>query len=203
MKKIPFYFCLSALAAVTFAYGLRAASKPPANTPSSTNSLSIRASEAEIFETTNGFRVSRFWGGVTVIDPPSQPGEPETIMTSSNLTARWAAAGRQIDDIIAETNVVIIQGQYRATANKAIYRATNDVVELIGNAVLRSTNVTQWASRVILDRANRRFRAIADPGTQIVTQIESDAIGATNKSFFGLPAPDKKTNDPAPASGKP
>jgi hypothetical protein len=166
-----------------------AATKPSSAGTSGVSVIRIAATNFMSFETNSGVRLAIYWDGVIVIDPPAKPDDPETVLTCDRLVVRVPKAGGNIEDILATGNVIIVQGQNRATGERAIYRATNDVVELTGNPVLSTPEGTMHATTIELDRANRKLRA---KGSPVVMEIRTDAIGSTNKTLFPPPVPDSK-----------
>ena len=60
----------------------------------------------------------------------------------------------RIDMIIAEGNVVMSQQNSRATAQKAVYTATNEVIVLSGNPIVEVPQGFLVASNIFFDRLN-------------------------------------------------
>jgi lipopolysaccharide export system protein LptA len=99
-------------------------------------------------------RTAVYHGSVKVEDP-------RVSMTCELLRARMPAEGKRVDSIIAETNVVIYIPQdgatNTATADRAVYTyaieagVTNEVLELTGAPVIRSSQATAVGTRLILD----------------------------------------------------
>jgi lipopolysaccharide export system protein LptA len=178
--------------------GVVAADSPTSGVPKST--LKITADTADFDSAT---RLIVFSGNVTVIDPPAKAGEPETRLRCGVLTVKVPEGGKNIESILAERNVVIVQGENRATGDRAIYHATNDVVELTGNPTLTTAHgELQRAAKVVFDRARGKLHAIGG-ADQVQMEIKGEAIGSTNKTLFPLPGPSKKKDEPARPSVKP
>ena len=94
------------------------------------------------------------------------------------LTVKLPVEGAsRVESIIAERDVVLEQSGSRATAEKAIYTfsvtatATNDVIELRGNPVLETPEVTIRGDVLIYDRvldtfvADKNIRTTFRPGS--------------------------------------
>ena len=91
-------------------------------------------------------------------------------------TVRLSPKDHQPMEIVAVLNVVIRQGDTRATGSRAVFTGTNSVVELTGHPRLQlaaaTTNTTQSSlprrlevtgAKVLLwDRANNKFKAKGD-----------------------------------------
>ena len=87
--------------------------------------------------------------------------DPRVNMTCEMLTARMPAAGKRVDSIIAETNVVISIPQdgatNMATADRAVYiytiesGVTNEVLELTGSPMIKSPQANATGTKLVLD----------------------------------------------------
>lgn len=148
---------------------------------------------ANTFEYDGTTRIVVYQGDVTVIDPPSKPGEPETRLTCQTLTVKLPEGGGRIETIQAEGEVVIEQGVNTATGAKALYRAETDVVELTGNPVLTTAQGVLRGTLVVLDRKNNKLRAF---GNQVRMELRQDAVGKPAEGLLDVKPkskPDGKT----------
>ncbi len=105
-----------------------------------------------------------------------------TKLTSEIVTGYVFAHTNQIQRMVAERNVSIEQGNRSAQGDKAVYTATNKVVELTGNpkAQLPEGRISK-AEALIWDRANEKLAARGSKS------IWHRAPGGTNQTILRFP----------------
>jgi lipopolysaccharide export system protein LptA len=102
-------------------------------------------------------------GGVTV----TQAG---LTIKSSRLTATYTRAGTtELNRIDAVGNVIITQGDLRATSNAAIYDMDTDLITLIGNVALNQGSNRLNGGRLVID---------LNAGRTVITGNNAPASGA-------------------------
>lgn len=136
-------------------------------------------------------RTAVYHGNVKVEDP-------RVNLTCELLTARMPAAGKRVDSIIAETNVVIFILQdgatNAATADRAVYTfsieagVTNEVLELTGSPMIKSPLATAVGTRLILNVATGVIS-----GEDVVMKYRA-AAPATNSVSTNAVAEPKASN---------
>jgi len=97
------------------------------------------------------------------------------------------AGTRQIESIVAQTNVVIAQKDSWAFGDYAIYTASNDVVTLYatsGEVLLDNPDFYLIGPKVIFDRKTGTFHA---PGAVTVGGSAQAGVFGTNTLGIGLP----------------
>jgi lipopolysaccharide export system protein LptA len=131
---------------------------------------------------------------LTVIFQTNRTSKPE--MSRPAAPGRSATAGPQtnpavstkVERIVAETNVVITQFANRATGDRAVYTASNDVVELTGRPVVMETVQGRLECRkIVLDRSQGKMTALSAPGP-VRMQLRGDAFGQPGIGFLGTNA---------------
>lgn len=210
---------------VVCALGRAAESKPARPTMTSTNDMEIWADDAfKAFEFVDERVI--FQGNVRVTNGPTTlTCERLMVIFQTNRTtrpeigrpaapARNPASGSptnpavstKVERIVAETNVVVTQFDNRATGDRALYTATNDVLELTGRPVVMETTQGRLECRkVVLDRGQGKMTALSAPGP-VRMQLRGDAFGQPGIGFLGtnalrLPgtkAPSTKKSSPTP-----
>lgn len=80
-------------------------------------------------------------------------------MTCGNLLLQFSGPSREIDQILAEQDVVIESGPIRAAAAKAIYRLDGDSLHLTGNPTWQFGEQQGRADELFFDRKAGEFRA--------------------------------------------
>jgi len=200
--------------------GQGAESKPGAR-PTATNDMEIWADDTfKAFEFVDDTVI--FQGNVRVTNGPTTlTCERLTVVFQTNRTSlapmnRPAAPGRspasgsqtnpavstKVDRIVAETNVVVTQLDNRATGDRAVYTATNDVLELTGRPVVMETVQGRLECRkVVLDRGQGKMTALSAPGP-VRMQLRGDAFGQPGIGFLGTNAL-RLPGTKAPSSKKP
>jgi lipopolysaccharide transport protein LptA len=142
--------------------------------------------ESDSFEHDGPSRTVKFIGNVTVVDPPSKPGEFETRLTCQTLTVKRSEAEGRIESIVADGAVDIVQGPNRAQGAKAVYNALTEIVELTGDPVLTMPQGNLRSPVVILDRKNNKLRALGSPGNRVTMELKQDAIGKPEQGLLGV-----------------
>jgi len=146
---------------------------------------------------------------LTVIFQTNRTSKPD--LNQPAAPVRSATAGPQtnpvstkVERILAETNVVITQFDNRAKGDRAVYTASNDVVELTGRLVVMETvQGTLECTKVILDRGTGHMTALSVPGP-VRMRLRADAFGQPGVGFLStnalrLPGTRKpSTNAPPP-----
>jgi lipopolysaccharide export system protein LptA len=94
------------------------------------------------------------------------------------------SASQRLSVIVAETNVVMVQKDGRATADRAVYTATNDLVKLTGNARLETLQGIMRCETIYYDRVKGKLYA---PGKVYMEGRSGMNLFGTNAFSFGLP----------------
>jgi lipopolysaccharide export system protein LptA len=125
---------------------------------------------------------------VVVVDPPSKPDGPATVIHCRELTAIRSSTGRA-DRIIALGSVQIDQGDNHALANRAVYYGSNETMVLTGGfdemhkrPVLYSSQFTNYGDMIVYDRAADTL-SIQTVRTEIPgSALKSSTNSNTNKA---------------------
>ncbi len=140
-----------------------------------------------------GFHYSTNQGPKAVFRDNVHITDPQMELMCELLTV-YFQTNYNIDMIIAETNVVVIQQDNWAIGDRAVYTATNGIMELTGNVMLDTPRGYSFASVVVYDRNKDSIYA---PGR--VKMVLPTSVG-TNFTGFGLPGAKSlgppKTNAP-------
>jgi lipopolysaccharide transport protein LptA len=148
----------------------------PQTGTTSTNELVIECDDG--FEYAGATAIYR--GNVRATDPQmSLRCEVLTVTFQTNQTN-----SAKIEQIVAETRVIVTQQQGQATGDLAVYLATNEVVLLMGNAVLETPQGKLLGDRVIFDRKSNKLTA---PGP-VRMVLKPDAFGEAGMSLLGTNA---------------
>jgi lipopolysaccharide export system protein LptA len=135
---------------------------------------------------------------VVVIDPPSKPGDPPTIIRCRELRAKRNAAGK-LDSIVASYEVEIDQGDDHARGQQAVYTATNEVMVLTGaypphpQPILFSSKGTNMGTEIVYDRARDKLFI-----TNATTVIPSTTLSSTNSIMSNDKRRAPKPQSPTP-----
>ena len=176
-------------AATIFLLGLtalaaRAQDTAPAASKPASPPINVTADRFE-FDAKKGFVIHS--GNVKVTDGDMK-------ISCGLLTVKLPAEGTsRVESIVAEQSVVLEQSGSRATAEKAIYTftvtptATNDMIELRGNPVLETPEVTIRGDVLIYDRVQERFLATGNirttfrPGSNKAPSFPFPSMTRTNQ----------------------
>jgi lipopolysaccharide export system protein LptA len=104
---------------------------------------------------------------------------------------------RQIESIVAETNVVVAQRESWAFGDRAVYTASNDVVELSafsGEVILDNPDFYLIAPKVIFDRKTGRSFA---PGAITAGGVTRAGASGTNSLGIALPGARRDRSQPS------
>jgi lipopolysaccharide assembly outer membrane protein LptD (OstA) len=106
---------------------------------------------------------------------PKTPKPVQSRLAAESVTADFFPQTNQVRQITAERNVVIVQENRRAQGERAVYNATNNVLELTGHptAELPEGKITE-ADVLIWDRAQNKLsgRRIRAEGTAPVPRSD-------------------------------
>lgn len=180
---------------------VRAADKPPAQTPATAAAGALTKSNAspafvsgsiEIFADRSEFDIRR---NVIVYQGNVRAVEPKMTLVCEQLTVKVPRKGERVESILAETNVVVDltdeKGQkVRGTGDKAVYTfkatttETNEVVELHGSPLLDTDQGTLAGDVITYDRVSGKVRA-----TNQRMVVRQDLTGGTNKTHAATNRP--------------
>ena len=109
-----------------------------------------------------------FLGGVRV----TAPSQPEDEIACEVLAAFFSGASNKLDQLVAEDQVRIRQGQLRATGHKATFSAPRGLIELSGNPQTGAPRITRdgqtyTADQLILDRLKGTYRLKGHPRVEV------------------------------------
>jgi lipopolysaccharide export system protein LptA len=148
---------------------------PAPNSPS--RDIRIRSNKFDyLSQTSQGV----YLGNVRAVDP-------EMELTCGKLAVQRSATGNRMDRITAEETVGIFikKDRIRASGERAVYTASNDIVELTGNPFLERTNGTLRAQRVTVERNTGTLRA----NGAVDSLYRADAFARANTGTASGPAP--------------
>jgi lipopolysaccharide export system protein LptA len=131
-----------------------------------------------------------YYGNVRVIDR-----DMELMCEQLTINFQTNSGTRQLERIVAETNVVIAQKDSWAFGDKAVYTITNDLFELsatTGEVLLDHPDFYLIGATVIYDRKTGKFHA---PGAVTVGGTAQGGFG-TNALGLGLPVRDARPTPP-------
>jgi lipopolysaccharide transport protein LptA len=145
--------------------------------------LMLRAAEGVIPITADGWEfdlrdgVFHYWGNVHV----DAPGLME--LTCEDLVAVMPEEGGRMDQLVATTNVVILvirppnrpgdePVQIRATGQRAVYTATNQVVTLTGEPRLESMHGVATGERILYNMDTGKVRVLGN----VRSRLNPDAL---------------------------
>lgn len=147
---------------------------------------------------------------VVVVDPPSKPGGPETILTCVWATGRRDAAGN-IDEIVAHEHVTIDQGDLHARGHRALYTGTNELLVLTGAYDINDashpypylfktlgTNIsnssTQSAVAIVYDRVNNTVSSYSNVVLYVAPAALKSITPTNSPGSTNVPARPKRSN---------
>lgn len=120
---------------------------------------------------------------VVVVDPPSKPGDPPTIVRCREASAKMGEKGR-IETITAVGAVQIDQGDRHARSDRAVYYATNETMVLTGGfdaqnprPYLFSTEGRSDGDVIVYDRIAGTISF-----QEVKTEIHGSALKSMNKT---------------------
>ncbi|HWH72188.1 MAG TPA: LptA/OstA family protein, partial [Candidatus Sulfotelmatobacter sp.] len=90
-------------------------------------------------------------------------GQVRVASTNLNLTGgilKLPLSGRQLQSLIAETNVVITYSGVQATGERAVYAPDTGLLRLTGHPTWRAEQREGRGNELVIDRTNRIFRAL-------------------------------------------
>ncbi len=87
--------------------------------------------------------------------------DPQMKLACDEMTVKTATTGGGVESIVARQNVVIEQGDTRATGTQAVYviNATGETIEVTGNAAWHSQGHEGKGDVLILDRKLNQFKS--------------------------------------------
>jgi len=174
---------------------LAAQNKPqPAEPPKAANKARAATNSpieitAQTVTHSNIAGVTIFTGNVKAWDDEMELYSRVMTVRFLNVTNQDKSVTRSIATIIADGDAVIVNKKDKsmAAADKAVYRATDDRVELTGDTLMESSGLFSTADLVIYDRAGGgvlkaigNVRVVVDPST----------LGRTNR--FGRAKPEQR-----------
>jgi lipopolysaccharide export system protein LptA len=123
-------------------------------------------------------------GGVTVTElgRDAAKGTP-MVMACEELTVRTLPGGG-LESILAEQTVQITQGDNVVSGSRAVYAASNDVVQVSGFARWRTPQAEGEGNVLVLDRQRDQFRARGDTRTRL--------LGKAGEGMLTVPLEGKK-----------
>ena len=139
-----------------------------------------------------------FKGGLTIYRGNVKVDDPgKMLLTAALLTI--IRPSTNIESIVAETNVVIDlfdpNGEKtHALGARAVYTASNNIVELTGNPSMENSQGSMTADLIILNRLNNNL----DGKGNVKTKLRSSFLATTNN-----PPKEPRTNAPLPAATAP
>src|SRR5205823_11252889 len=104
-----------------------------------------------------------------------RPQPIETQLTAGNASIHFFLHTNQVRDIVAEHDVSVVQDTQSAHGQKAVYTATNDVLELSGHPTIQTPLVRMTKAEVLIwDRAHNTIKA---KGPKVVGEGEVPGRG--------------------------
>ena len=99
--------------------------------------------------------------GLAVYRGHVRANDPQMKLTCEELTVKTAATGGGVESIVARRDVVIDQGETRSTGTQAVYTttATEETIEVTGNAAWHSPAHEGKGDVLVLDRKRNEFKA--------------------------------------------
>ncbi len=127
-------------------------------TSPATNPAAALRQELEVFADQFDFNSK---AGVAVYRGHVRASDPQMKLKSEELTVKTAVTGGGVESIVARQDVVIEQGDTRATGTQAVYitSAAEDTIEITGRAEWHSPGHEGRGDTLILDRKRNEFRA--------------------------------------------
>ena len=128
--------------------------------------------------------------------PPGSVKPKSSWVNAEKLTADFFAHTNQVETMVAERKVLLLQDDRQASGAKAVYTATNNLVELTGQpkAEMPQMKITD-AQLIIWDRTRNRF-LVDRPTAQ--GQVQPKATNAAP----ALAPPAKQNATPSPKKSK-
>ena len=146
-----------------------------------------------VITSTNGFRIETnkavWFGNVRATDR-----DMDLMCELLTINFQTNNGTRQIESIVAETNVVIAQKDSWAFGDLAVYTATNDVVVLSaasGEVLLDNPDFYLMGPYVIFDRKTGKFNA---PGQIVIGGTTQGGMFNSNSLGIGVPGLTQNTN---------
>ncbi|MBI4664027.1 MAG: hypothetical protein HY735_34960 [Verrucomicrobia bacterium] len=97
----------------------------------------------------------------------SSPQRPDQELICEVLAAFFGGAENQLDELVAEENVQVQQGELQADGGKAVYRIAKGLVELSGHPTIKLRGSTSAGDRILLNRIDNTVRIIGDYRIQV------------------------------------
>ncbi len=90
----------------------------------------------------------------------TSPQEPQHELRSEVLAAFFVGSENKLDELVAEENVQIRQGDLRAAGDKVVYLVPKGILELTGHPQINEPGRKYTGDKFILNRINNTFRAV-------------------------------------------
>jgi len=105
----------------------------------------------------------------------TSPDQPDDELKCEVLAAFFAGAENKLDELVAEENVRIRQGELRAAGDKAVYWVAKGLLDVTGWPVLTAPGRKYVGDRFVLNRADNSFRILGNYKIELERSAFKDA----------------------------